>query len=46
VGIARAMSMDTKLILADEPTGNLDEENNRNIIDILSALCSPMANVW
>lgn len=35
VGIARAMSMNSKLLLADEPTGNLDEENSLNIIDIL-----------
>jgi putative ABC transport system ATP-binding protein len=35
VGIARALSMNSSLLLADEPTGNLDEENSRNIIDIL-----------
>lgn len=38
VGIARAMSMNTMLLLADEPTGNLDEENSCNIIDILVEL--------
>ena len=38
VGIARAMSMDTQLLLADEPTGNLDEENSQVIIDILVGL--------
>lgn len=30
--------MDSQLLLADEPTGNLDEKNSRNIIDILVGL--------
>ncbi|MDA7453096.1 homoserine dehydrogenase [Candidatus Pelagibacter ubique] len=33
--IARAIAMKPKLILADEPTGNLDSENSQMIADIL-----------
>ncbi|WP_428391147.1 ABC transporter ATP-binding protein [Lichenicoccus sp.] len=36
--IARAIVGDPALILADEPTGNLDTENGAQIMDILAAL--------
>ena len=35
VAIARGMAMDRRLILADEPTGNLDSENSDQIIRLL-----------
>lgn len=35
VAIARAIAKDVDLILCDEPTGNLDEENSKAIIDTL-----------
>ncbi|MDD3452851.1 MAG: ABC transporter ATP-binding protein [Bacilli bacterium] len=38
VSIARALSYDSKIILADEPTGNLDKETEDEIIDILKTL--------
>lgn len=36
--IARAIVGDPKLILADEPTGNLDTENGAQVMDILTVL--------
>jgi ABC-type lipoprotein export system ATPase subunit len=36
--IARALIVEPKLILADEPTGNLDSENGERILDLIENL--------
>ncbi len=38
VAVARALACGSEIILADEPTGNLDSENSQNIVEILQAL--------
>lgn len=38
VAIARSLASNAKIILGDEPTGNLDSANTQNIIEILCSL--------
>jgi putative ABC transport system ATP-binding protein len=39
VMIARALSTKPKLVLADEPTGSLDTQRSREVLDMLTEVC-------
>ncbi|MEI3529926.1 MAG: ABC transporter ATP-binding protein [Bacilli bacterium] len=38
VSIARALANESEIILADEPTGNLDKDTEKDVIDLLTKL--------
>lgn len=37
--IARALSTGPNLVLADEPTGSLDEQRSREVLELLTEIC-------
>jgi putative ABC transport system ATP-binding protein len=43
VALARALAAAPTLLLADEPTGNLDRPSGQEVMDLLSRLCREQA---
>lgn len=40
IAVARALAADSPIILADEPTGNLDHSNGRKVMELLKEMAS------
>lgn len=45
VAIARALANEPKIIMADEPTGNLDKENAKNVLEVLDKIAESGVSV-
>jgi len=46
VAIARALSTDPAIVIADEPTGNLDAKNGENVLQLIATLREQMGKTF